>query len=71
MNGKMRHMDRRKAALEKENKMSIVLSFGRYGGFYIHNGFTKRICLGWMALTFIPKDIDIILAQAGYPSDRN
>jgi len=43
--------------------MSIILSFGKFGGFYIHNGFTKRICLGWVALTFIPMDIDVILAQ--------
>lgn len=37
---------------------SIVFSWGGYGGFYITNKFTKRICLGWIAFTYIPLDFD-------------
>lgn len=43
--------------------MTITISIGKYGGFYIHNGFTKRICLGWIAFTYIPKDIDDIFNE--------
>jgi len=47
---------------KKKNKgCTLALSFGRYGGFYIHWSYTKRICLGWMAITFIPEDIDYTL----------
>lgn len=38
--------------------MSLVINIGKYGGFYIHWGYTKRICLGWIALTVYPFDID-------------
>lgn len=37
---------------------SIVISIGKYGGFYYHNEYTKRICLGWIAITYIPQDFD-------------
>ena len=38
--------------------MTISITFGRYGGFYIYWGYTKRICLGWMAITLFPFDLD-------------
>ena len=38
--------------------MSLVLSWGRWGGFYIYRGYTKRICLGWVALTFVPEEFE-------------
>jgi len=41
--------------------MSLIISIGKYGGFYFFNGYTKRVCLGWIAVTYIPKDIDKIL----------
>lgn len=41
--------------------MSIVLSFGRYGGFYINRGYSFRVCLGCIALTVIPQDFDILI----------
>lgn len=44
--------------------MSISISIGRYGGFYVFSGFTKRICLGWIALTFYPFDIDGLIRNA-------
>lgn len=41
--------------------MSVILSFGAWGGVYVHLGWMKRICLGWFALTFMPGDIDDVL----------
>ncbi len=41
-------------------KGSICFSWGEYGGFYFHNGYTKRVCLGWIAITFLPIEIDEI-----------
>ena len=41
--------------------MTIVLSFGRWGGIYTDFGYTWRICLGWVALTLMPFDIDDVL----------
>ena len=38
--------------------MSVILSFGKFGGFYIYHGFSFRVCLGWIALTIIPVDVD-------------
>lgn len=43
--------------------MSMVISFGRYGGFYFMRGNTTRLCLGWMALTYLPADLDDTLAD--------
>jgi len=41
--------------------MTLAISFGKWGGFYVHNGYSKRVCLGWVAFTFIPADLDKIL----------
>jgi len=41
--------------------MSIIFSIGKWGGVWLHWGHTKRLCLGWIALTFCPFDIDVIL----------
>lgn len=48
---------------KKRSGWSFVVSYGVYGGFYIHWRYTKRICLGWVAITVIPDDIDNILNQ--------
>lgn len=41
---------------------SIIFSYGKYGGFYRKSyGYFKRICLGWIAFTYIPEDIDVLL----------
>lgn len=38
---------------------SIILSVGKYGGFYLQNGEAmKRICLGWIAFTLIIPEFD-------------
>lgn len=41
--------------------MTICLSIGRWGGVYFHRGWTLRLCLGWVAITLIPVDIDELL----------
>jgi hypothetical protein len=41
--------------------MTLALSFGKFGGFYFYSGWTKRLCLGWVSLTFIPEDLDLFL----------
>ena len=46
--------------------MTFILSFGKWGGIYWHRGFGFRLCLGWIAFTFWPADIDVILE--GYKS---
>jgi hypothetical protein len=33
-------------------KGTLALSWGEYGGFYLH---PRRICLGHVALTYLPK----------------
>lgn len=43
---------------------TISLSWGKYGGFYLKKGYTTRICLGWVAITYFPEDLDNILARA-------
>jgi hypothetical protein len=41
--------------------MSLILSVGSWGGFYLYSGYTKRVCFGWVVLTFLPRDIDELL----------
>ena len=45
-------------------EMSIVFSCGRWGGIYFGRGYGWRICLGWVAVTFFPEDIDDIVRDA-------
>jgi hypothetical protein len=40
---------------------TLALSWGSYGGFYVTR---NRICLGWIALTFLAIDLDEILDWA-------
>ncbi len=44
--------------------MTLLFSVGRWGGFYIARGFTLRVCLGFIAITFAPVDIDEIFIRA-------
>lgn len=37
--------------------MMIILSVGKYGGFYAAKW---RICLGWVAFSFIQRDDDLL-----------
>jgi len=43
--------------------MTIAISFGKYGGFYIYRGYMPRICLGWMAITIMKFDFDVFLEK--------
>ena len=43
--------------------MSIVINFGAWGGFYVIWGYTKRVCLGWMAITLVPFDVDQVMLK--------
>lgn len=43
--------------------MTIAVSFGKYGGFYFRRGYTTRLCLGWVAITYFPCDIDTIFEK--------
>lgn len=38
--------------------MTFAINIGKYGGFYWRRDFTTRLCLGWIAFTFFPFDID-------------
>ena len=44
---------------------SVVFSFGSYGGFWANNtlrkGGTFRLTLGWMAITILRPEFDIIM----------
>ena len=50
--------------------MTFMLSVGRWGGFYWHRAFGIRLCLGWVALTWLPVDIDDWLAGATEELER-
>ena len=43
--------------------MTFIVSFGKYGGFYAYNDSVVRVCLGWVAFTWFPFDIDLMLRQ--------
>lgn len=40
---------------------TIVINWGKYGGFYFNKGYTIRLCLGWVAITYFPYDLDEVL----------
>jgi len=42
-------------------KGTLALSWGAWGGFYVSRGNAWRICLGWLALTYLPFEIDDVL----------
>ena len=42
---------------------SISLDVGQYGGFYFRHDHRTRLCLGWVAITFYPEEIDEILGS--------
>ena len=43
---------------------TIALSWGKWGGFYFERGWMWRLCLGWVALTFLPMEIDDLMKLA-------
>lgn len=40
---------------------SFIISWGKFGGWYFHRGYTTRLCLGWLALTYFPCEVDDLL----------
>jgi hypothetical protein len=51
-------------ATRKRRGISIVLSIGRWGGFYACRGACWRLCLGWLAFTVYPyDDLDLSVWQ--------
>jgi hypothetical protein len=48
----------------------ILISIGEYGGFYIHKGYLLRICLGWVAVSFIQMDGDKLLKLASERAEQ-
>lgn len=47
-------------------KGTLALSWGPYGGFYLHR---RRVCLGWVALTYCPR-VEIEDLVRGYLEAR-
>jgi hypothetical protein len=43
------------------SKGTVALSWGRWGGIYVNRGFCKRICLGWLAVTYVPVELDDLM----------
>ena len=39
----------------------IMIVFGRYGGFHTTLDFGIHLCLGWVAITLIPLDVEMLL----------
>jgi len=44
-------------------KFSITLAVGKWGGIYIRNGWSWGLCLGWVAITFIPADVEELVGH--------
>ena len=43
---------------------TLALSWGQWGGFYLHwrgPAITRRLCIGWVALTWIGIEIDDLM----------
>ena len=43
--------------------MTLCISIGRWGGIYFHRDYTIWLCLGWVALTFFPCDLDDVFKR--------
>jgi len=46
-----------------------MISIGKWGGFYLHRGWSYRLCIGWIAFSFFPVDGDEILDLARIGSE--
>lgn len=45
---------------------TLALSWGTYGGFYVNR---QRVCLGWVALTYLP-DVEVDALMRAYVTPR-
>jgi len=50
-------------------KGTMSISWGNYGGFYFRKNYSTRICLGWIAFTYLPVEIDDIISDRFYYED--
>ena len=50
---------------------SAVVSFGPWGGLYANGTYAYRICLGFVAITWLPLDIDTVLVKMGAGRPRH
>lgn len=60
-----------KDALREPRRGTLALSWGPWGGFYIYNGYCWRLSLGWVALTYLPVEIDDLMAAMKDDGPRN
>jgi hypothetical protein len=53
------------SSMKEKNQMagSFCISWGKYGGWYFRSGHTTRLCLGWLAFTYFPFEIDEVLTD--------
>lgn len=42
----------------RRRRGTLALSWGAWGGFYFNRGFCPRVCLGWLAITYCPVELD-------------
>ena len=50
---------------------SAIVSFGPLGGLYANGTYAYRICLGFVAITWLPLDIDTVLVKMGAGRPRH
>ena len=50
---------------------SAVISFGSWGGLYANGTHAYRVCLGFVAITWLPLDVDAVLADIGTDTPRH
>lgn len=41
--------------------MTLMINVGKWGGFYVLTGSAFRVCIGWIAFTILPYDMDFKL----------
>lgn len=45
---------------------TLAVSWGEWGGFYLDRGWCTRLCIGWVAITYLPVDFDdLVLTEGG------
>lgn len=50
-----------KGAPDSKRVGTLALSWGPWGGFYVTRGFCKRVCLGRLAVTYCPVELDDLM----------
>lgn len=51
--------------------VGVLISIGKWAGFFVGWGRSKRISLGWIAFTFFPFDGDALIIALGQTLDNN